>query len=92
MERGRFRHFPTYSSEVCQSKGKGKRWGLNPTSPKATVVFPLDECSRAEGNGALGSFLGWDLLVLCGVGLLMGIVTRGYRRGPFLTTLAFQCC
>lgn len=47
-------------------------------------MFPPGECSRAEGNGALGSFAGWDLLVLCGVGLLMGIVNswvRGGRRG-----------
>lgn len=52
--------------------------------PKATLVFSPGECSRAEGNGALGSFLGWDLLVLCGVGLLLGIVNSwvwGGRRG-----------
>lgn len=64
---------------------RGKRWGLTPPPPpKATLVFPPGECSRAEGNGALGSFLGWDLLVLCGVGLLLGIVNSwvwGGRRG-----------
>lgn len=83
MERGRFCHFPTSSPDVCQSKGKGGGWSPRP-SPKATLVFPPGECSRAEGNGALGSFAGWDLLVLCGVGLLMGIVNswvRGGRRG-----------
>lgn len=53
-------------------------------------MFPPDECSRAEGNGALGHFSGWDLLALCGMGLLMGIVTRGYRRGPFRIILAFK--
>lgn len=30
MERGRFRHFPTSSPDVGQSKGRGKRWGLTP--------------------------------------------------------------
>lgn len=43
-------------------------------------MFPPDECSRAEGNGALGCFLGWDLLVLCGMGLLVG--TAGAPSEP----------
>lgn len=54
-------------------------------------MFPPDECSRAEGNGALGRFSGWDILVLCGMGPLTGTVTRGCRRDPFRTILAFQC-
>jgi len=49
-------------------------------APERKVTGPLD-VSRAG-----------ILIALCGMGLLMGVVTRGYRRGPFRITLAFEYC
>lgn len=43
-------------------------------------MFPADECSQAEGNGALGRFLGWDHLGVPGMGPYMG--TGGVLSEP----------
>ncbi|KAB0407483.1 hypothetical protein E2I00_007657, partial [Balaenoptera physalus] len=86
------RRHETVRLQVCQSKGKGKRWGLNPP-PKATVVFPLDECSRAEdyafvhmekeadAKAAIAQLNGKEVK---GKRINVELSTKGQKKGPGL--------
>ena len=77
MERGRSLHFPRRRSE----RGTREKVGADAPRPPSCSL-PVNAPER-KVTGPLDVSWAGIFLVFCGMGEVMGIVTHGYRRGPF---------